>query len=156
MLRFNPLLALVALSYQWLVVPVTSFSPILAPSLTVSPSSTTTSTQLAAANSLKPAAGPLMDAGKALARSGELLIDVTTALDLYGGALSATGAQVRNAGDALAQAAASLRFATALELVTDELREAGTCLQEASDKCTLAVAEAEQDDLVDLIPLLRK
>jgi len=38
--------------------------------------------------SLKPAAIPLMDSGKALARSGELLIDLTTKLDLYGGSLS--------------------------------------------------------------------
>ena len=61
-------------------------------------------TQLAAqaAATLKPAAIPLMDAGKALARTGELLIDVTTELDLYGGALSAAGAEVRNAGDAIA------------------------------------------------------
>lgn len=66
--------------------------------------STTVTTQLAAqaAATLKPAAAPLMDAGKALARTGELLIDVTTELDLYGGALSAAGAEVRNAGDAVA------------------------------------------------------
>ena len=44
--------------------------------------------------------------GKALARSGELLIDLTTKLDLYGGSLSATGANIRNCGDCLAQAAA--------------------------------------------------
>lgn len=111
-------------------------------------------TQLAATHSLKPAAAPLMDAGKALARSGELLIDVTTALDLYGGALSATGAEVRNAGDAVAQAAASMRFKTALELVTDELREGGTCLQEASQKCQRAVQEAKQDELTDLVSIL--
>lgn len=42
--------------------------------------------------SLKPAAMPLMDAGKAIARSGELLIDVTEQeLDIYGGGLSAAG-----------------------------------------------------------------
>ena len=95
-----------------------------------------------------------MDAGKALARSGELLIDVTTELDLYGGALSSAGAEVRNAGDAVAQAAASMRFKTALELVTDELRESGTCLQEASQKCKLAVEEAKQDELADLVVVL--
>ena len=61
--------------------------------------------------------------GKALARSGELLIDLTSKLDLYGGSLSAMGANVRNCGDCLAQAAASCRFKTAAELVTDELRE---------------------------------
>ena len=64
--------------------------------------------------------------GKALARSGELLIDLTTKLDLYGGSLSATGANIRNCGDCLAQAAASCRFKTAAELVIDELRE-GEC-----------------------------
>jgi hypothetical protein len=35
--------------------------------------------------SLKPAATSLMDSGKALARSGEFLIDLTQDLDLYGG-----------------------------------------------------------------------
>ena len=52
--------------------------------------------------SLKPAAMPLMDSGKALARSGELLIDMTQTMSLYGGGLSAAGAQIRNAGDCLA------------------------------------------------------
>lgn len=64
-----------------------------------------------------------MAKGKALARSGELLIDLTTKLDLYGGSLSATGANIRNCGDCIAQAAASCRFKTAAELVIDELRE---------------------------------
>jgi hypothetical protein len=96
-------------------------------------------------NSLKPAAVPLMDAGKALARSGELLIELTTAMDIYGGSLSAVGAQVRNAGDSVAQAAASCRFKTGVELVTDELRESGTCLTEAVKKLELAVQEAKAD-----------
>ena len=91
-----------------------------------------------------------MDSGKALARSGELLIDLTTAEGLYGGALSAAGAQIRNAGDSVAQAAASCRFKTGRELVTDELREAGTCLQEAVVKLKLAVEEAVVDDRADL------
>lgn len=86
-----------------------------------------------------------MDAGKALARSGEFLIDVTTALDLYGGALSSAGAQIRNAGDSIAQAAASCRFKTGTELVTDELREAATCLLEGVAKLKLAVDEAVTD-----------
>lgn len=96
--------------------------------------------------SLKPAAVPLMDAGKALARSGELLIDATSSLDIYGGGLSAAGAQIRNAGDCVAQAAASCRFKTAVELVIDELREAATCLDEATGKMKLAVEEARADD----------
>ncbi|KAL7529712.1 hypothetical protein ACHAXR_003112 [Thalassiosira sp. AJA248-18] len=95
--------------------------------------------------SLKPAAIPLMDSGKALARSGELLIDLTTSLDLYGGSLSATGASIRNCGDALAQAAASCRFKTAAELVIDELREGADCLAEGADKLSLAVKESEVD-----------
>eukprot|EP00534_Pseudo-nitzschia_fraudulenta_P002183 CAMPEP_0201136896 /NCGR_PEP_ID=MMETSP0850-20130426/55126_1 /ASSEMBLY_ACC=CAM_ASM_000622 /TAXON_ID=183588 /ORGANISM="Pseudo-nitzschia fraudulenta, Strain WWA7" /LENGTH=245 /DNA_ID=CAMNT_0047408225 /DNA_START=724 /DNA_END=1461 /DNA_ORIENTATION=- len=94
---------------------------------------------------LKPAATPLLDSGKALARSGELLIDLTRTLDLYGGALSAAGAQIRNAGDCLAQAGASSRFKTGRELVIDEIREAATCLSEATDKTGLAVEEAEAD-----------
>lgn len=97
--------------------------------------------------SLKPAAVPLMDAGKALARSGELLIEATDQepLNNYGGGLSSAGAQIRNAGDCIAQAAASCRFKTGTELVTDELREAATCLEEASSKLRLAVEEANSD-----------
>jgi hypothetical protein len=99
--------------------------------------------------SLKPAALPLMDSGKALARSGEFLIDLTSALDLYGGALSAAGANIRNGGDSVAQAAASCRFKTGTELVIDELREAGTCLTEAASKLKEAVVEAEEDGQPD-------
>ena len=128
------------------------------PSPSWASSTTTTTTQLHAVaprNSLKPAALPLMDAGKAMARTGELLIeDVSNALDLYGGGLSAAGAQIRNAGDCLAQAAASMRFKTGLELVVDELREAGTCFSEAAVKCDLAVAEARQDEMTDLVAIL--
>lgn len=68
-----------------------------------------------------------MDSGKALARSGEVLIDLTTSLNIYGGSLSAMGANVRNCGDCLAQAAASCRFKTGVELVIDELREGEKC-----------------------------
>jgi hypothetical protein len=83
--------------------------------------------------SMKDAAIPLMDAGKALARSGELWIEWTALpeQDLYGGSISSAGASIRNAGDCVAQAAASCRFKTGLELVCDELRESGTCLAEA-------------------------
>ena len=95
--------------------------------------------------SLKPAAIPMMDSGKALARSGELIVDLTTALDLYGGALSAAGAQIRNSGDCVAQAAASCRFKTGTELVCDELREGATCLAEAAAKLTQATEEAQVD-----------
>jgi len=100
--------------------------------------------------SLKPAAIPLMDSGKALARSGEFLIDLTTALDVYGGALSAAGAQIRNAGDSVAQAAASCRFKTGQEIVCDELRESATCLEGAALKLKQAVKEANIDKFDDL------
>jgi hypothetical protein len=106
---------------------------------------TTTVTKTALLMSLKPAALPLMDSGKALARSGEFLIDLTTALDLYGGALSAAGANMRNAGDSVAQAAASARFKTGTELVCDELREAAVCMEEAATKLTQAAEEADVD-----------
>ena len=103
-------------------------------------------------SSLKPAAMPLMDSGKALARSGELLIDLTSSsLDLYGGSLSAAGAQIRNAGDCIAQAAASMRFKTGRELVYDEIREAATCLTEATDKLQQAIEEAKTDDNMKLV-----
>ena len=100
--------------------------------------------------SLKPAAIPLMDSGKALARSGELLIEMTSDLEIYGGALSASGALIRNAGDAIAQAAALCRFKTGAELACDELREAATCLTEARDKLQQAVVEGETDDNAEL------
>lgn len=95
---------------------------------------------------LKPAAIPLMDSGKALARSGELLIELTTSLDIYGGSLSAAGASIRNCGDCIAQAAASCRFKTASELVIDELREGADCLRESSNKFASAIAESEVDN----------
>ena len=114
--------------------------------------------------SLKPAAIPLLDSGKALARSGELLIDATTSLDLYGGGLSQAGASIRNSGDCVAQAAASCRFKTAAELVTDELREGATCLLEgASTHLKRAVEEAKTDEdeameatVSEMIPLMTK
>lgn len=100
--------------------------------------------------SFKPAAEPLMTAGKSLASMGEDIIayssitstnnnddgsnDATIAL-LY----AAIGADLRSAGDCLAQAAASCRFKTAQELVTDELREAGQCLQDAATKLVRTV-----------------
>lgn len=70
---------------------------------------------------------------------------LTSTLGLYGGALSAAGAQIRNSGDCVAQAAASCRFKTAAELVCDELREGGTCMSEATEKFKLAVDEAKVD-----------
>ena len=57
---------------------------------------------------------------------------------------------MRNAGDCIAQAAASCRFKTGTELVIDELREAATCLQEGVVKLKLAVEEAEQDERMEL------
>jgi len=103
-----------------------------------------TTTRLCAV-SMKPAAEPLLASGKALAYSGELLIGITEKIGLYGGALSAAGANLRNAGDSVAQAAASCRFKTGMELVIDELREAGTCLLEGRDKLETAIDEARID-----------
>lgn len=48
---------------------------------------------------------------------------------------------MRNAGDYLAQAAASMRFKTGMELVISEIREAGDCLLDAALKMNLAVEE---------------
>ena len=91
---------------------------------------------------LKPLAIPLMDSGKALARGGEYIIDATQQeLQIYGGALSAAGATIRNAGDSIAQAAASCRFKTGMELVIDELREASSCFDEASRRIRTAIDE---------------
>lgn len=111
----------------------------------------TSSTQL---HSLKPAAIPLLDSGKALARSGELLIDYTSTSvhNLYAGGLSSSGASIRNAGDCIAQAAASMRFKTASELVCDELRESSTCLLEAyKEHLPKGVDDARVDDAVELV-----
>jgi len=103
---------------------------------------------------LKPAAMPLMDAGKAFARSGEFVVDLCSQMDLYGGALSQAGASIRNSGDSIAQAAASCRFKTGLELVCDEFRESGTCLIEATLKLKQAVKEAKIDENDELARLL--
>jgi hypothetical protein len=92
--------------------------------------------------SLKPAAVPLLESGKALARAGEVLIEYTTSIEIYGGALSSAGASLRNAGDCVAQAAASCRFKTGIELVSDELREAATCIVEGTKLLSSAIGEA--------------
>jgi len=89
-----------------------------------------------------------------MARAGELLVDLTTTIDIYGGALSAAGAQIRNAGDCVAQAAASCRFKTAAELVCDELREGATCLTEATGKMQQAIEEAQVDKDANLATAL--
>jgi hypothetical protein len=118
-----------------------------------------------ATTSLKPAAVPLMDSGKAIARSGELLIDWATVTTGGGGiskngssgSVAACGAYVRNAGDCLAQAAASCRFKTGTELVCDELREAAVCLNVAATKLKLASEESSaeggdgSDELEDIL-----
>jgi len=49
-------------------------------------------------------------------------------------------------GDCIAQAAASCRFKTGMELVCDEMREGATCLFEAVDKGRRAMEEAKVDD----------
>ena len=71
-------------------------------------------------------------------------------MDSYGGGLSAAGANIRNAGDCVAQAAASCRFKTAAELVCDEMREAATCLLEAVDDLKKGVDDANVDDNKEL------
>lgn len=116
-------------------------------------------------HSLKPAAIPLLDSGKALARSGELLIEFTSTSvhELYGGGLSAAGASIRNAGDCIAQAAASTRFKTAIELVCDEIREASSCILEGcNEKLIKGVDDANVDEnevlakkIEALIPFMR-
>lgn len=92
---------------------------------------------------LKPAAEPLMAAGNRLAALGETWIDLTRDTKVYGGALSSAGANVRNAGDHVAQAAASCRFKTGTELVAEELREAGTALDAAADFLEQAVDDQQ-------------
>jgi len=139
--------------------PIISTTPTINPSKQPQPHHRNHQTSLLA--SLKPASAPLLTSGKALAVSGEALIDHTDSRDLWGGALSAVGANVRNAGDCIAQAAASCRFKTGLELVCDELRESATCLDNAVEKGKDAVEEAGGDGdevlrghLADLVPNL--
>lgn len=130
----------------------TSFQPIQQQRL----SSTFSTTRFWTMTALKPAAGPLMDSGKAFARSGEFLIDWTKTWNTYGGALSQTGALIRNAGDCIAQAAASARFKTGWELVCDELREAATCLAEATLKLRMAIQESKLDNDDQMAAMLGK
>lgn len=114
-------------------------------------------TMLFAAKSanLRPAASNLMEAGKQLAVAGEQLIQWSDLASLYGGGISAAGAQIRNAGDSVAQAAASCRFQTGQELVCDELRTAADCLLEASNKLGLGAEEADVDGQHDLQTILQ-
>jgi hypothetical protein len=86
-------------------------------------------------NSLKTAAAPLMAAGQCLARMGEEWIESTRGdtKAYYGGPFANAGANVRNAGDHVSQAAASCRFKTGTELIAEELREAATALAAAAD-----------------------
>ena len=106
--------------------------------------------------SMKPAALPMMDAGKAFARSGEFLIDVTNEIDAYGGPLANAAASMRNAGDHIAQAAASCRFKTGMELVCDELRESAWCLDDATKKLKQSTRDAEADNDDELAKVLGK
>jgi len=109
--------------------------------------------------SLKPAAVPLLEGGKALARYGELIIDASTTTTSYLGFswkgfqmggnedggdivtrqlspyIAAMGACIRTAGDSIAQVGALMRFKTGHELVVVELRDAsfGFCHQLEED-----------------------
>jgi len=85
--------------------------------------------------SLKPIANDLMEAGKSLALSGEDIVKMTersTNESRFGGAISMTGAMLRNAGDSLAQAGSSSRNKFAIEIVCDSIRECATSILEAS------------------------
>ena len=94
----------------------------------------------------KPAAPYLMDAGKELAWSGYFLSALTTELNLDGGALSESGAQIRNAGDCLARAGELMQFKVEVELVAEKIREAVTCMETAVVKLELAEKEAKMDN----------
>lgn len=148
-------LAVLSSILLWYISPASSFT---IPSYSVSYSYSPTSSTTKLYNSLKPAAQPLLDCGKALARSGELLIDATSSpsLDIYGGGLSAAGANIRNAGDCIAQAAASCRFKTGAELVCDEMREGATCLIEAVDHLKKAANDAQVDGMLELKECIEK
>jgi hypothetical protein len=68
----------------------------------------------------------------------------------------ACGVQLRNAGDALAQAAATGRFAYGMEMTCNELRESASCfrsatnlLQQAITTTTAATAATSNQDWAD-------
>ena len=94
----------------------------------------------------KPAGPYFMDAGKELAESGQLLIYLTAELNLDGGALSESGAQIRNAGDCLVRAGKSMQLKVGNRLVAGKIREAVTCMRTVLVKLQLAVEEAKMDD----------
>ena len=94
----------------------------------------------------KPAGPYFMDAGKELAWSGYFLSALTTELNLYGGALSESGAQIRNAGDCLVRAGKSMQLKVGNRLVAGKIREAVTCMKTVLVKLQLAVEEAKMDD----------
>lgn len=127
---------------------------------------------MAPPNPFKPAALPLMEAGKAMATAGEMWVDLISSTDFAnsffgsggGGdnnninnnnnkALYACGVQLRNAGDALAQAAATGRFAYGMEMTSNELRESASCFQSATNLLQQAVTArntaSQQDNLLN-------
>ena len=77
-----------------------------------------------------------MTGGASLAKAGERIVSITERppLECYGGALSAFGASLRNAGDSLAQSGATCKNKFGMEIAGDEAREAAVCLEEAAVK----------------------
>jgi len=92
------------------------------------------STELRAAT-LKMYSEPLLTAGKKIALAGEKILALTKEreADYWGGGLSLCGANIRNAGDSIAQAGASCKNKWGKELVVDEMRESAVCLKEAAE-----------------------
>ena len=92
---------------------------------------------------LRPVSEPLMKAGKSLGLAGEALVSITEKepLACYGGALSAAGASLRNAGDCLAQCGATCRNKFGAEIAGDELRgESGGVWKGGLGRLSLLVA----------------
>ncbi|GMH91052.1 hypothetical protein TrVE_jg5023 [Triparma verrucosa] len=96
--------------------------------------------------SLRPLSLPVMTGGASLAKAGERIVSITERppLECYGGALSAFGASLRNAGDSLAQSGATCKNKFGMEIAGDEAREAAVCLEEAAVKIR-AWIESEND-----------
>ncbi|GMI08479.1 hypothetical protein TrRE_jg6046 [Triparma retinervis] len=100
----------------------------------------------------------MMEGGGVLAKAGETLVTITESIpfECYGGALSAAGASLRNAGDCLSQSGANARNKFAAEMCADECREGAVCLEECSVKFTAFIAEEMEYVPLNLPPSLPK
>ncbi|GMH82818.1 hypothetical protein TL16_g09390 [Triparma laevis f. inornata] len=105
--------------------------------------------------SLRPLSVPVMTGGASLAKAGERIVSITERppLECYGGALSACGASLRNAGDCMGQCGATCKNKFGMEIAGDEAREAAVCLDEATAKMRTWIEEENDTDIKVMVDI---